>query len=725
MQRSWKVWIAVLVFLCFLLPSFAAVWPAIRLTLNGSDDEAIRASRSLREKFAAGYDGSVLLVVSGLRGGGSPLGAVLDHVLKTVEEDPAVVRTVSYRNTQDTLFLGRNGKGFLIVVELKSDIAPAEKDAVVARLREKTGELTRELAISEPRMQMRWTGEVPLDIDLWRIASQEARQAEARILPLVLIVLIVTFRSVAAAAIPISVGLISVLLTLAGAEFLSQWLPLSGVLANVVTMMGLGLGVDYSLLMVTRFREELKKGQGARAAARHLASSAGRTVLLSATTVAMGFAILLVVPNKDMRSIALGGIVVLSVASILAAKLLLVLLAGIGSKIDALSLPSLRRWMRAPGVVRFWSTTIFARPLAVLLLGILPLLFLALQGLRLEVRLPRGDWLPAAAESVQATKDLVALGRIGVFQALEVVVTLPPDAGLNDGKGWRRIVDLSRSLKEDSRVLSVRSVAATADGVRSEGNLSSLPLDLVDFFVSKDRATTLLLVIPKAGLDLAELGGLVSDIRSRYGSALRTVGGSMEVGGVIAQSVDDNGVVKHRLPIVLFSMLLATFVILTLGLRSPLLALKASILNALSVGAAFGALVLVFQDGHGGALMGLQGPTGGIFPNIPILAFCVVFGLSMDYEIFLFSRVREYHLRGMEDSACMALALESTAGVLVSAAVVMIIVFMGFCFGNFLLIKMLGFVLSAAVAIDVTLVRLVIGPALFALAGRWNWWPGE
>src|SRR5262249_43365873 len=156
-------------------------------------DDAIRASRTLREKFTAGYDGSVLLVVSGLRDSGLPLGTVLDRVLTTVEGDPAVARTVSYRNTQDTLFLGRGGRGFLVVVVFKPAIASAEKEVVLSRLRASTNQLTHALAIPEPGLQMRWTGEVPLDIDLWRIASQEARQAEARILPLVVIVLIVTF----------------------------------------------------------------------------------------------------------------------------------------------------------------------------------------------------------------------------------------------------------------------------------------------------------------------------------------------------------------------------------------------------------------------------------------------------------------------------------------------------------------------------------------------------
>jgi RND superfamily putative drug exporter len=166
-----------------------------------------------------------------------------------------------------------------------------------------------------------------------------------------------------------------------------------------------------------------------------------------------------------------------------------------------------------------------------------------------------------------------------------------------------------------------------------------------------------------------------------------------------------------------------TFGVLALGYQSLLLALKAIVLNVASVAAAFGGLVLVFQDGIGGAWLGLTAPTGGVFPNIPILVFCIVFGLSMDYEVFLFNRIPEAHREGHDDPDAMTIGLSTTASVISSAALIMVVVFLGFCWGNFLLIKMLGFTLAAAVLIDVTLVRLVIGPALFALAGRWNWWP--
>ena len=723
-HRRKEFWIVGLVLGLLLLPSIRALGPLIETSLTGADDEAIRAAQILRTDFVSGYDYSTILVVSGLTVSKLPLADVLDRVVTDIAGDPAVVRTISYRNTQDTLFLGRDGRGFLVLVGFADNLEPGAKESILARLRERTDKLSEELAHAAPQIAMRWTGEIPLDIDLWNVAAEEARQAELRILPLVLVVLVVAFGSIVAAAIPVSIGLGSVLLALGAAAVIGRWVPLSGVYTNVVTMMGLGLGVDYALLIVSRFREELVGSQSARSAAIQTGASAGRTIILSGSTVATGFFILLIVPNKDMRSIAIGGVIVIMIASILAAKVLPLCLARLGPAINALSLRRPMQRSRLAVFFRSWSAIVFAHPLRIFLLGILPISFLALQSFRLDVRLPRGDWLPSSAESVQATDDLKAFGRAGMFQAAEVVVTLPAGEHLYDEAGWARVAALSERLQADPRIASVRSIITAGTGQSLWKGLRALPSDMLNSFTSRDRAEALLVVVPGSGQEIADINKLVRDIRGQYARSISESGGSVAVGGLIAQSVDDDNVVRHRFPIVLLTMLIVTFVILASSLRSLFLAAKATLLNALSVGAAFGALVLVFQDGHGSALMGLAAPTAGIFPNIPILTLCIVFGLSMDYEVFLFSRVRESHRRGLGDVECMGIALEKTAGVLTSAALVMIIVFMGFCFGHFLLIKMLGFTLSMAVFIDVTLIRLILGPAVFAWAGRWNWWPG-
>jgi RND superfamily putative drug exporter len=213
-------------------------------------------------------------------------------------------------------------------------------------------------------------------------------------------------------------------------------------------------------------------------------------------------------------------------------------------------------------------------------------------------------------------------------------------------------------------------------------------------------------------------------VRSSDVAAITGVPGAvLRVGGIPALDADYDSVVKARLPSVVISVLLGSLLALLIGLRSLFAALKAILLNLLSVGASFGALVIVFQEGHGSKLFGLDGPTGAVYPIVPILSFAIVFGLSMDYEVFLVSRVLEERRRGLCERSAVIEGLARTAGLITSAAAIMIAVFTAFTLGGFLVVQMLGFTLAVAVFIDATAVRMIVGPALLKLAGDWNWWP--
>jgi len=207
------------------------------------------------------------------------------------------------------------------------------------------------------------------------------------------------------------------------------------------------------------------------------------------------------------------------------------------------------------------------------------------------------------------------------------------------------------------------------------------------------------------------------------GKLVGLAGATVRVGGIPAINADYDGVVRDRLPSVIALVVGGAFLVLVVGFRSVFAAVKAVALNLLSVVAAFGALVLVFQDGHGSRFFGVLGGTGSVFPIVPILVFAIVFGLSMDYEVFLVARVLEARRSGLTENEAIVDGLARTAGLITSAAAIMIVVFAAFTLGGFLVIKMLGFTLTVAVLIDVTLVRMVIGPALLHLAGDWNWWP--
>jgi len=258
----------------------------------------------------------------------------------------------------------------------------------------------------------------------------------------------------------------------------------------------------------------------------------------------------------------------------------------------------------------------------------------------------------------------------------------------------------------------------TADAV------DDVPQQFRESLLSSDGQATLIELLPKATLPPNEQIQWVREVRSSDIAAITGVPGAvLRVGGIRAIDADYDSVVKARLPGVVLGVVLGSLLALLIGLRSLFAALKAILLNLLSVGASFGALVLVFQEGHGSKLFGLSGPTGTVYPIVPILSFAIVFGLSMDYEVFLVARVLEERRCGLCERSAVIEGLARTAGLITSAAAIMIAVFTAFTLRGFLVVQMLGFTLAVAVFIDATVVRMIVGPALLKLAGDWNWWP--
>jgi RND superfamily putative drug exporter len=572
---------------------------------------------------------------------------------------------------------------------------------------------------------------MPLTFVLRKVSADDVKHAEERAMPVTLVLLFLAFGSLLAALLPLGIGVLSISMALGAAALLAHYLHLSILVQNLATMLGLGLGIDYALLMVSRFREALAEGHEPGPAADIAAGQAGRTLIISATTVAIGFSALLTVPISELRSIGIAGLLVTVLSVLLCVSILPWVLSLLGHRIDSARVrlsdkkmktreslcAASERWVR-------WGTIITRRPRTALLVAGAPLLILAFQARRISPGIPDHDSLPTAAESVRALRTLQGMGRSGIVQSLRVVLELPPQSAALSPAGWLGVSRLTKHFQSDSRaeeVLSLPTLTGMSDTVDA---VQDVPQPIRESFLRSDGQATLIELLPAATLPPNEQIRWVREVRSSDVAAITGVPGAvLRVGGIPALDADYDSVVKKRLPGVVLGVVLGSLLALLIGLRSLFAAVKAILLNLLSVGASFGALVLVFQEGHGSKLFGLDGPTGTVFPIVPILSFAIVFGLSMDYEVFLVARVLEERRSGLSERSAVIEGLARTAGLITSAAAIMIAIFIAFTVGSFLVVQMLGFTLAAAVFIDATVVRMVVGPALLQLAGDWNWWP--
>ena len=577
-------------------------------------------------------------------------------------------------------------------------------------------------------MKLELTGETPLNFDIRKASSDDVRHAETLVIPATLILLLVAFGSMVAAVIPLAVGELAIATALALAGFLAMRWHLSILVQNLSTMLGLGLGIDYALLMVSRFREAIAVEPDGFKASRIAARQAGHTLLISASTVAIGFVALLTVPISEVRSIGLAGVLVAGMSVLLANTLVPAVLAALGSRINAGRVPFITGWdahraARAENRWRRWGKVIVAHPWRAIFLAGAPLLLLASQAARLDTDVPKGDWLPSAAESVRALHTLEKMDRVGIVYSLRVILELPTDSIAQTDAGWNALDRFSKRIASDPRADKVISLTTVAGSDRS--GLTNVPRETRRTFLSKDGRAALIEILPATSVSLNGQVAWVRELRKEGAEALTGVpGATLRIGGIPALTADYQTIVRDRFASVMALVVGGTLLALLCGFRSLFAAVKAIALNLLSVAASFGALVLVFQDGHGVRLFGVPEGTGSIFPIIPIIAFAIVFGLSMDYEVFLVARVLEERRRGLSELEAIPEGMAKTAGLITNAAAIMVAVFAAFTFGSFLVIKMLGFTLAVAVLIDATLVRIVIGPALLRVAGDWNWWPG-
>jgi RND superfamily putative drug exporter len=722
--RQWLI-VAVWVLIAVAALPFAArvndeLDPAVRL----DDSESARVEAELRQRFESPFEKIALLRMAGSPSPRTDEGhALLERVTRAIQGAAGVQGVMSYVDRADSLFIGGDGSS-IIIVGLRAP--KGAEEVLMTKLAETTDGLRGEFQGRFPHLAFGWTGEAVVNADMRRVSAHETRTAELRVLPLTLILLLIAFRSLVSAILPIMCGALTIMVSLGAVAAVNRWWPASLVVVSIVSMIGLGLSVDYALLIVSRYRDGLGQGLSRTGAVWQASQRGGRTVMISGLTVAIGFGAMLLVRVNELRSIGMAGLIVTSVSVLVASTLLPVLLDWLGPWIDAGAL-GLRRKPDTGRLWRRWANWVTRHPFAVLAVAGIPLLFLAAQAAHLRIDLPRGRWLPDSAASVRVLHEIDAVAPGNFGQIIPVILEFPAGTTIQDESGWRAVSRLARSLARDPRVQHVWSVTSLgATPLAGPETLTRLTDSTRRSLVSRDGSAALIELLPRPGMTATDAVILVRTIRAANPQTLTGLPGArLEVGGVPAFNVDYEDAIRSAMPTLVISVVCATLIVLSLAFRSVLIPLKAVALNLLSVAAAFGAATVAFEHDRSARLVGLPHALDGGFPILPVLVFCIVFGLSMDYEVFIVARIADGRRAGLTDSEALVEGLVGTGRVVTFAASIMVLIFGGFVFGDFVVIKILGFALGVAVFLDATVIRLAVGPALIRLAGRWNWWPGR
>lgn len=659
--------------------------------------------------------------------------ALLDSLIRETQRQPYIRQVYSYLSTPDSNLVSadRRTTFFVAAVQAAGDSSPTDLVPSFRQVIHSTADRiswAASYAISV-------TGPPALDYDVRTVSKLDAQGGERKSLPFTAVVLILAFGALVAAVFPLVIGMAAITCALALVEIAAGYHPMTVFVLPIVSMVGLGVGIDYSLLIVTRFREELNRGRSARESAERAVATAGRAVLTSGLTVVVGFASLLITPVAETRSVGIGGLCVVGVAVLLSITLLPAVLSFVGRGIDRPRWLARRlAWYHAPTGWERWARLLGHHPVRAMIIAGVALAALSWPLARISIGLPRSGWFPAGTESSEGVNALDRMGARGALLPVRVVVQAPTGERVVSSKYLRGLLRFTDSLTSDPRVSQVRSVVNLEPGMSAlryamlYSNIEAARRRAPDFYaayLSNDDGTTLMDVVLSDTTSLTSSMEVVRKVRrlSREVRGLDSL--HVMVGGFAASSVDLQDRLLHLFPTVIALVLVSTFVMLAIAFQSLLVPIKAILMNCLSVVGTFGLTVLVFQFGAGSGVLGLAEPTGAVHVIIPVLVFAVVFGLSMDYGVFLLARIKEaYDRTGRNDQATME-GLTATASVITSAAVIMIIVFGAFSFSRVLAAQFLGFGLAVAVLLDATLIRMVLLPAIMHMGGRWNWWPGS
>jgi len=605
--------------------------------------------------------------------------------------------------------LSRDGREALVRVDIKATGNQASADYSDLRSQIHPNGLT-----------VTGTGQVPINHAFNTTLESDLQRAEKVSLPVALILLLLIFGSVVAAGLPLGVGVLTILAGLAGTFMLTRVTDVSQYALNVVTLIGLGIAIDYSLFIVNRYRGELAAGATREDALAKTMATAGRAITFSGVTVAIGLSAMLFYQGTFLASMGAAGGLVVAAAVVYGLTFLPALLAILGPRVNRLPLPLVGRTRsNGSGLWRRLASWVMRRPVLVLTPTLVLLLMLGTPFLHMRLANGDVDQLPTRIEARQGYDNLVHNFPGQDQTNFEVVIQYPAGTPLTAQRIGDQY-DLSSRLAAIPGVLRVNSIYSgdqslgRADYQRLySGDPGQLPSD------GRQAVGTSLVLMTAVSNQPAS-----SDPARNILKAIRAErvgdGGQLLVTGQTAFDVDIINFIVSRTPVAVGFVILVTCLVLFLLTGSLILPFKAVLLNLLSISASFGALVWIFQDGHLSSLLGFTPQS--IDPSVPVILFAIVFGMSMDYEVLLVSRIYEEYTRTGNNTNAVAEGLERSGRLITGAAAIMVAVFLAFGLAEVELIKSIGIGLAVAVALDATIVRALIVPAVMRILGDYNWW---
>ena len=687
--------------------------------------ESGRASKLIQDELprSSGSSFSIVFGNDTLTVGDAKYKSALNDALDAVRADPRVQAVLSpYDASLVAPFLiSKDQHRAEAVISVKDDSAVATKYYPQLRA-----------LITSSVLTIGATGYLAINHDFNTILESDLQRAETVSLPLALILLLLVFGTLLAAMLPLGVGILAVVGGVAATFALSHSTDVSQYALNIVTLIGLGVAIDYSLFIVNRFREELARGLTVENAIARSMATAGRAITFSGFTVAIGLAGMFFYQGTFLASMGYAGALVVAIAVVYGLTFLPAILCILGPKVNILRISELWRRIRrrrvpvarsGPGVWHRLAVAVMDRPLIVLV----PVLaFILLAGSPfLRLRLANGDvdMLPPSAESRVAYHALLDQFPNADQNQFSVVVHFTNGSDPLSPENVPALYDLSRRVAAVPGVLRVQSVVDVDPKIPKEqysvlyANRATLPVELQDGIrqsIGKDIAV--LNAYSAAPLPSDEARAQLKDLRA----IAPPPNAELLVTGFTAYDVDAISFIVGKTPLAVGFVVLATYVVLFLLLGSVVLPLKAVLMNFLSISASFGALVWIFQDGHLSSQLNFS--ASSIDPTLPVIMFCIVFGLSMDYEVLLLSRMQEEYHRTGDNRYAVAEGLERIGRLITGAAAIMVGVFLAFALADVVIIKAIGLGMAIAVAIDATLVRALVVPATMRLLGDLNWW---